>query len=371
MQRGRHVAHLVEEEGAAVGDLEQALLILDRAGEGAAHVAEQRALEQVVVEGGAVLHHERLLGARPVVVDGAGDELLAGAALAVDEHRRLAAHDLVEQLIDVLHRDRVADQLAEARVQLRLAPGPRRCRPRGSRRSRPRRLRSRCASMMSCAPSSMRSHRCSSSTGVMRGTAGSASSRLLPSPVGAGQLAHLAQEILLVGLARLLVQRSAGEEEADHAPLEQDRRGHHVEAEVALVHDHVAALGPAHAVAHQLDAVVAAAKALLREQRLAAELVVGRDDLAVCVVEHVAALVGERQLQPPPAANQVADRADDGKLVVLPQIDHERTIYHAVAQAGVSQWSPSRSARPSSASLSRCASSDRSASPYSAGFTSA
>src|SRR5437868_4026629 len=73
LERRGHVADLIEEERAAVGDLEQPRLILDRAGERAADVAEQRALEQVVVERGAVLHHERLLGARAVIVDRARD----------------------------------------------------------------------------------------------------------------------------------------------------------------------------------------------------------------------------------------------------------------------------------------------------------
>ena len=42
----RHVADLVEEERAAVGDLEQPLLVGQRAGEGALAMAEQLALEQ-------------------------------------------------------------------------------------------------------------------------------------------------------------------------------------------------------------------------------------------------------------------------------------------------------------------------------------
>src|SRR5207244_12902812 len=64
-------------------------LVLDGAGERALGVAEERALEQVVVERRAVLHHERFFRARAVVVDGARHQLLAGARLAVDEHGRL------------------------------------------------------------------------------------------------------------------------------------------------------------------------------------------------------------------------------------------------------------------------------------------
>jgi hypothetical protein len=47
LERDRDLADLVEERGAAVGDLEQAELARRRAGERAALVAEQLALEQL------------------------------------------------------------------------------------------------------------------------------------------------------------------------------------------------------------------------------------------------------------------------------------------------------------------------------------
>ncbi len=63
----RHVADLVEEDAALVGDLEQALLGRDGAGEGALHVAEQVALEQVRGQVAGVDGDERLLGAGELV----------------------------------------------------------------------------------------------------------------------------------------------------------------------------------------------------------------------------------------------------------------------------------------------------------------
>ena len=55
----RHVADLVEEEGAAVGLLEAAPVApLVRAGEGALLVAEQLALEERLGQRGAVDRHE-------------------------------------------------------------------------------------------------------------------------------------------------------------------------------------------------------------------------------------------------------------------------------------------------------------------------
>ena len=88
----RHVGDLVEEERARRRGLELADAALDGAGEGAALVAEQLALEQLVGNRRAVDGDE---GSAPVgvVVDGAGDQLLAGAGLALDEHGGVGRRD--------------------------------------------------------------------------------------------------------------------------------------------------------------------------------------------------------------------------------------------------------------------------------------
>ena len=121
LQRGGHVADFVEKERTAIRGLEQAFLIFHRAGERAALMTEKRALEQVVVECRAVLNDERLLRAWPVIVDGARDQLFAGAALAVNEHGRFALHDLREELHHFAHCRRITDDLGE-----RMRPGGRR-----------------------------------------------------------------------------------------------------------------------------------------------------------------------------------------------------------------------------------------------------
>src|SRR4029079_19256554 len=59
LELDRHVADLVQEEGAAGGGLEAAGAALGRAGERAALVAEELALEQVARDGGAVERDER------------------------------------------------------------------------------------------------------------------------------------------------------------------------------------------------------------------------------------------------------------------------------------------------------------------------
>jgi hypothetical protein len=109
LERGRHVTHLVHEEGASVGHLEEARLVRDGAREGAATVPEELALEEVVVERAAVRGDEGLGGAPRELVDALGDELLARAVLSEHEHRRVALLDALERLEERHHRRALAD----------------------------------------------------------------------------------------------------------------------------------------------------------------------------------------------------------------------------------------------------------------------
>ena len=58
LQRGRHLADLVQEDGAVVGELELAWLCLQGAAEGAALEPEHLRLEQVARQRGAVDLHK-------------------------------------------------------------------------------------------------------------------------------------------------------------------------------------------------------------------------------------------------------------------------------------------------------------------------
>ena len=87
LQLGGELAHLVEEEGRPVGQLEPAPPLRLRAGEGALLVAEELALGEGRGQGGAVDLHERPVLPRAERVDRVGDQLLAGARLPLDEHR--------------------------------------------------------------------------------------------------------------------------------------------------------------------------------------------------------------------------------------------------------------------------------------------
>jgi hypothetical protein len=92
LRRRRQLGDLVEEEAAAVGRPDIAGAILERAGEGAAAVAEELGLDQARRQGAAV---DRDVGPRPrrQRVQRPGDDLLAGAGGAAQEHRHVGAGD--------------------------------------------------------------------------------------------------------------------------------------------------------------------------------------------------------------------------------------------------------------------------------------
>src|SRR4029077_1867398 len=78
------LADFVEEQRAAVGHLEQALVIAVGAGEGALAMAEQLALHQVLGQGAAVDWDERHLRPLALLKERARGQLLAGASLTQD-----------------------------------------------------------------------------------------------------------------------------------------------------------------------------------------------------------------------------------------------------------------------------------------------
>src|SRR5262249_12294277 len=109
----RDFAHLVEEDGAALGQLETADAAGDGAGEGALLVAEQLALDQAGRQGGAVDLDEGAVLATARRVDGAGDQLLAGARLAGEQHRGVGRRYAAHGVEDGQQRRAAADDLVE------------------------------------------------------------------------------------------------------------------------------------------------------------------------------------------------------------------------------------------------------------------
>ena len=98
LQLGRGGVDFVEKDRAGVGRLEAAGAIVDRAGERAAHVAEQFAFQQAFAQRAAVDAHERAAAARAGLMDRLGDQFLAGAGLAQQQHRGIRARHLPRQL---------------------------------------------------------------------------------------------------------------------------------------------------------------------------------------------------------------------------------------------------------------------------------
>ncbi len=93
----------------AVGGLEEAAFGAVGAGEGALDVAEERRLDQGLGDGAAVDGDHLLVAARAVGVDEARAQLLAGARLALDQHRHRARGDGTRALEQHLHGRAAAD----------------------------------------------------------------------------------------------------------------------------------------------------------------------------------------------------------------------------------------------------------------------
>ena len=107
------VADLVEEQRPLVRQLEAADLLADGAGEGALLVAEQLALQQPRGDGRAVELDEGAALARAQLVQGAGDEFLARARFAADEHRGAGGGDGLDLLQNPAQGGALADDLPE------------------------------------------------------------------------------------------------------------------------------------------------------------------------------------------------------------------------------------------------------------------
>jgi hypothetical protein len=87
-------------------------VLANRAGEGTLHVAEQFALQQVLRHGAAVDGHERTIATVAGLVDGASQQLFAGAALASDHDARIGAGHHVSLSHALFHHSAARDDFA-------------------------------------------------------------------------------------------------------------------------------------------------------------------------------------------------------------------------------------------------------------------
>ena len=115
LEGGVKVADLVEENGAAVGGLELADLELMRAGECAAFMAEEFALQELARDRIAVDLDEGATLPDGLAVNGARYEILASSRLARDEDGHVDASRLLDDLAHLAHLDAAPE--AELRLQ--------------------------------------------------------------------------------------------------------------------------------------------------------------------------------------------------------------------------------------------------------------
>src|ERR1700761_3505111 len=113
LERGVHLANLVEEQGAAVGEGGGAGPCRDRAGEGALHMAEDLALHQLLGDSAAIEGDEGLVAAVGAAMDRLGGDLLADTAFAGDEDGGAALGGALDDGVGGLHRQRRADEALE------------------------------------------------------------------------------------------------------------------------------------------------------------------------------------------------------------------------------------------------------------------
>ncbi len=103
----------VKEDRPLVGHFEKAFLRSDGAGEGALHMAEELRFEQIDGDGTSVDGDESFLRARGCGVDCLGDEFLAGAALAANQHGGTGGGDLRDEIEDGEHLLALANDARE------------------------------------------------------------------------------------------------------------------------------------------------------------------------------------------------------------------------------------------------------------------
>ena len=99
--RGRRKRRdFIQHDGSRAGHFQPAELALDRAGEGAAFVAEQFRFDEFLRQAGAIDFQEGRIAPRAEFVDQAREMILAGAAFSGDEKRGGSFGDFARELED-------------------------------------------------------------------------------------------------------------------------------------------------------------------------------------------------------------------------------------------------------------------------------
>src|SRR5439155_5532883 len=111
LQRERQLADLVEKQRPPMRQLELAGLSRRGAGKGALLVSEEFRLQQRFRNRGAVNRHKGSVGAWAERVQRPREELLAGAAFALEQHRRIGRRRAVQGKRHLLQLRILADDL--------------------------------------------------------------------------------------------------------------------------------------------------------------------------------------------------------------------------------------------------------------------
>ena len=114
LQPQRQIADLVEEQRAAVRELELARLARHRAGKGALLMPEQLGFQQVVGNRRAIDRDKRPVGPIAQRVERAREQLLARAAFPLKQHGGVGARRALQRHNHLLQRGRLADNLRRA-----------------------------------------------------------------------------------------------------------------------------------------------------------------------------------------------------------------------------------------------------------------
>src|SRR5207245_7768413 len=105
------LAHLVQKDGTALGQLKAANALGNGAGKGAFLVPEEFAFEQAGGDGGTVQLDEGLRAAPAEPMDGAGEHFFAGPRLAQQEYGGIRGRHGLDRLEDAAQRGARADDL--------------------------------------------------------------------------------------------------------------------------------------------------------------------------------------------------------------------------------------------------------------------
>ena len=109
LRGGCHIADFIEKNRAAIAQFKFTQPLRRGTGERAAFVAEEFTFDQIFRDRRAIHRHEGLGRTMTVAMETAGDEFLARATLARDHHRGIAGGKLADDLEDLLHGGRGAD----------------------------------------------------------------------------------------------------------------------------------------------------------------------------------------------------------------------------------------------------------------------